>query len=38
MQARWHVGWWMMFYRLGAIIDPSPIVNEETSATGWEGC
>jgi predicted unusual protein kinase regulating ubiquinone biosynthesis (AarF/ABC1/UbiB family) len=38
MQARWHVGWWMLQYRLGAIIAPTPIVDEEASVTGWEGC
>jgi hypothetical protein len=27
----------MMEYPLRAIIAPTPIVNEETSATGWEG-
>jgi hypothetical protein len=35
MPVRWHVDWWMMHYRLGAIIDPAPIVNEEASVTGW---
>lgn len=38
MQVRWQVGWWMMLYRLGANIDLTPIINEEASVTGWEGC
>jgi aarF domain-containing kinase len=38
MQVRWQVGWWMMLYRLGANIDLTPIINEEASITGWEGC
>jgi predicted unusual protein kinase regulating ubiquinone biosynthesis (AarF/ABC1/UbiB family) len=38
MQVRWHVGWWMMLYRLGANIDLTPLVNEEASVTGWDGC
>jgi hypothetical protein len=36
MQFRWQVGWWMLQYRLGAVIDPTPIVTEEAQVTGWE--
>lgn len=36
MQFRWQMGWWMLQYRLGAFVDPTPIVVEEARATGWE--
>ena len=36
MQFRWQVGWWMLQYRLGAIIDPTPTINEEVQASGWD--
>ncbi|MGZ0166037.1 MAG: hypothetical protein ACKVII_19115 [Planctomycetales bacterium] len=38
IQVRWHVGWWMMLYRLGANIDLTPLIQEEASVTGWDGC
>lgn len=38
MRVRWQVDWRMMFYRLGANINLTPIINEEASITGWVGC
>jgi hypothetical protein len=35
MQFRWQVGAWMLQYRLGACIDPKPILHEEVRAAGW---
>ena len=36
MQFRWTIGWWMLQYRLRAVIDPSPIVIDEARVTGWD--
>ncbi len=35
LQFRWQCGTWMLLYRLGAIIDGTPIMEEEVGATGW---
>lgn len=35
LQFRWECGQRMLMYRLGAIVDPRPIVEEELPATGW---
>lgn len=36
MQFRWQVGAWMLQYRLGACIDPRPILQEEVRAADWD--
>ncbi len=35
-QFRWNCGTWMMMYRLGAVIDGTPIMEEEVGASGWD--
>jgi hypothetical protein len=35
LQFRWECGYRMLMYRLGAVADPKPIMDEELPAAGW---